>query len=153
MVEQHINPAKVFLRRYRAILWRQQSIIRALAALRDKQTDCTVKLSAIQVQGGGFVRDRMAEEVIRSMELEDQLLEAERKAAQALREVLEAIDAVADETLKAVLTLRYVEGLDWLTIQERMGYERTQTLVYHGRALLAVNKWLDKERTKTDMKM
>ena len=137
------NPAKTFLKRYRAALYRQASLIRSLNALRDRQTNCTVKLKAIQVQSGGFVMDRMAEEVVRAMELEDLILEQEREAAKVLAEVLQAINAVPDEMQRTILTLRYVEGLDWLNIQERIGYERTQTLVLHGRALWAVNRWLD----------
>ena len=137
------NPAKTFLKRYRAALYRQASLIRSLNALRDRQTNCTVKLKAIQVQSGGFVMDRMAEEVVRAMELEDLILEQEREASKVLAEVLQAINAVPDEMQRTILTLRYVEGLDWISIQERIGYERTQTLVLHGRALWAVNRWME----------
>ena len=137
------NPTKTYLKRYRAALYRQQSLIRSLNALRDRQTNCTVKLKAVQVQSGGFVMDRMAEEVVRALELEDQIIEQERQAAKVLGEVLQAINAVPDEMQRTVLTLRYVEGLDWISIQERIGYERTQTLVLHGRALWAVNRWME----------
>ena len=136
------NPAKTYLKRYRAALYRQQSLMRSLAALQDRQTNCTVKLNAIQVSSGGFVRDRMAEEIVRAMELEEQIQEQERIAAAVLKEVWDAINAVPDEMQKTVLTLRYVEGLDWIQIQDRIGYERTQTLVLHGRALWAVNRWM-----------
>lgn len=143
MIEQRPeNPAKTFLKRYRAIMYRQESLIRAINALRERQTDCTVKLTAVQVSGGGFVRDRMAEEVVRVMELEEQVVESERRAAAALAEILKAIDALVDETQKAVLTLRYVEGLSWQSIQERMHYEETQIFVIHGRALWNVNHWM-----------
>lgn len=144
------NPAKTFLKRYRAIMYRQESLIRAINALRDRQTDCTVKLTAVQVSGGGFVRDRMAEEVVRVMELEEQLLETERKAAAALKEVLEAVEAVTDETLKAVLTLRYIEGLYWDKIAEVLHYEIANVFILHGRALLMVNKWMEEKGIKKD---
>ena len=137
------NPAKEFLRRYRAILHRQNSLIRALADLRDSQTNCTVKLKAIQVQGSGYVNDRMAENAAAAIELEDQILEAEAKAAQALAEILKAIDAVPEETQRSILTLRYIEGLDWLRVADRIGYEIANTYILHGKALLAVNKWMD----------
>lgn len=137
------NPAKTFLKRYRSALFRQQSLIRSLNALRDRQTNCTVKLNAIQVQSGGFVMDRMAEEVVRAMELEDQILEQEREAAKVLSDVLKAIASVPDETQKAVLTMRYVEGLRWEQIQEQLHYEQTQVFVLHGRGLWAVNHWME----------
>lgn len=137
------NPAKTYLKRYRAALYRQQSLMRSLAALQDRQTNCTVKLNAIQVSSGGFVRDRMAEEIVRAMELEDQILEQERIAAAVLKEVLTAIDAVPDEMQKTVLTLRYVEGLDWFKISEAINYEISNTYILHGRALWTVKKWLE----------
>jgi DNA-directed RNA polymerase specialized sigma24 family protein len=61
----------------------------------------------------------------------------------ALADVLRAIEAVPDEMQKTVLTLRYVEGLDWLAIAEHIHYERTQTLVLHGRALWSVRQWME----------
>ena len=137
------NPAKTFLKRYRAALYRQASLIRSLNALRDRQTNCTVKLKAIQVQSGGFVMDRMAEEVVRAMELEDLILEQEREAAKVLAEVLQAINAVPDEMQRTILTLRYVEGLDWYRIAEQIHYEISNTYILHGRALWTVKKWLE----------
>lgn len=149
MNDQHpVNPAKAFLRRYRAILSRQQSLIRALNAVRDRQTDCTVKLRAVQVQSG-WAGDRLAEEIVRQIDIEDQIIAQEQLAAAALAEIFEAIGSVQDDQQRAVLTLRYIEGLSWIEIQDRIGYERTQTLVIHGRGLWAVNQWL-KERTKTE---
>lgn len=137
------NPAKTYLKRYRAALYRQQSLMRSLAALQDRQTNCTVKLNAIQVSSGGFVRDRMAEEIVRAMELEEQIQEQERIAAAVLKEVLDAIEAVPDEMQKTVLTLRYVEGLDWFKISEAINYEISNTYILHGRALWTVKKWLE----------
>ena len=136
------NPAKTYLRRYRAALYRQASLIRTLNALRERQTDCTVKLRAVQVQSGGWASDRMAEEVVKAIELEEQILQAERDAARVLAEIMEAINAVPDEMQKTVLVLRYVEGLDWLTVADKIGYEIANTYILHGRALWAVNKWL-----------
>ena len=89
------------------------------------------------------MRDRMAEEIVRAMELEDQILEQERIAAAVLKEVLTAIEAVPDEMQKTVLTLRYVEGLDWFKISEAINYEISNTYILHGRALWTVKKWLE----------
>ena len=145
------NPAKEFLRSYRAILHRQNSLIRALANLRDRQTNCTVKLRAVQVQTGGWASDRMAEEVVKAIDLEDQILDAERQASLALAEIMRAIGDVQDETQRTVLTLRYIEGLDWLSVADRIGYEISNTYILHGRALLEVNKWLEVHKDCTKM--
>jgi hypothetical protein len=44
---------------------------------------------------------------------------------------------------KTVLMLRYVEGLDWISISEKISYEERQTFIIHGRALWTVRKWLE----------
>ena len=142
MDKKPANPAKEFLRSYRAILHRQNSLIRALANLRDRQTDVSVKINPDRVKAGGY-NDKMAETAAAALELEDQIVEAERRAAFALSEILRAIEDVPDETLRAVLTLRYVEGLGWRYVAERMHYEQANIFILHGRALLAVNKWME----------
>ena len=53
---------------------------------------------------------------------------------------MDAINALSDERYKSVLLYRYVRGMSWEDIMERMGYEKTQTLVMHGRALLEMNE-------------
>jgi hypothetical protein len=50
---------------------------------------------------------------------------------------------VQDETQRAVLTMRYIEGLDWIRISENIHYGERQTFVVHGRALVEVNRWLE----------
>ena len=64
-----------------------------------------------------------------------------------IREILAAIDSVPDEMEKTVLTLRYIEGLDWITISERIAYEISNTYIIHGRALVEVNRWLKGKTT------
>lgn len=142
-MEKKTNPAKEFLRGYRATLHRQNSLIRALADLRDRQTNITVSLKPDRVQGSGYVADRMAADAAAAITLEELIREAEKKAALALAEILAAIEAVPDDTLQAVLTLRYVEGLGWRYVAERLHYEQANIFILHGRALLAVNKWLE----------
>ena len=145
------NPAKEYLRRYRAILHRQNSLIRALASLRDRQTNCTVRLKAIQVQSSGYVSDRMADNAAAAIELEDQIMEAEAKAARALSDILRAIEAVKDETQRAVLTLRYIEVLDWLKVADGIGYEIANTYIIHGKALIEVNRWIVENNLCTNL--
>lgn len=135
------NPAKAYLQRYRAARTRQQSLLRAVADLRESLTGTTQALRPDPVTGSGPT-DRMAAVVAEIADMEAAMADALAEVNQALRDTLSAIDAVPDETQRAVLTLRYVEGMDWLSIQARMNYERTQVFVIHGRALVAVNEWL-----------
>ncbi len=137
------NPAKTYLRRYRALLIQRDSLQRSIDAAYDRAYSCTQRIKPVHVQGGGGVYDRMAEDVARITDATEQLRDAKAKVDAALGEILTAINAVPDEMQKTVLILRYVEGLDWIKIQEEMQYERTQVFVIHGRALWHVRRWLE----------
>ena len=134
------NAAKDFLRRYRMLVIRKASLEREIIALRDSLTGITAPIKdAIQGSGG----DRMANTVARIADAESRISAIVGEIREQLNSILTAIEAVPDETQRTVLTLRYVEGLDWISIQEHMHYERTQIFVIHGRALVTVNKWLE----------
>lgn len=138
------NPAKRFLRGYRALLVRRDSLLREIERRRESATGTTVRLKEINVQSGGAY-DRMAEDVARIVDDEESLGDALQEIARKLKEILQAIESVPDEMQKTVLTLRYIEGLDWLPIAERIGYEISNTYIIHGRALVEINKWLEKK--------
>lgn len=59
-------------------------------------------------------------------------------AAQIDREretIRNAISGIVDSVARAVLWLRYIDGLQWPEICEKIGYETTQTYKYHRRGL------------------
>lgn len=142
------NPAKTFLRRYRSILRRAESLQRAIDEAYGRATSTSVRLKTISVQSSGAY-DSMAEDVVRAADATEQLRAELGRANAALGEILEAIASVPDEAQKTVLTLRYVEGRAWTDIQEAISYEKTQAYVLHGRGLWHVNQWLQ-VRTKTE---
>ena len=142
LIQKPENPAKIYLKRYRGLIARQESIQRAIDAAYDRAYSCTSRIKPVTVSGGNGAFDRMAEDVAKIADETEQLKAVRDKVSTALAEILTAIDAVTDETQKAVLTLRYVEGLDWISIAERIHYEERQTFILHGRALWAVNQWL-----------
>ena len=137
------NPAKTYLKRYRALLIQRDSLQRNIDAAYDRAYSCTQRLRPVRVQGGGSVYDRMAEDVARISDETEQLKAAKERAEKALAEIMSAIQAVPDEMQKTVLMLRYVEGLDWISIAERIGYEISNTYILHGRALWSVGKWME----------
>jgi len=137
------NPAKRFLRGYKALILRRDSLLREIERLRESITGTTVALKEDVVSGGG-ASDRMGETVARIVDAEDALRPALEEITQKVSRIITAIDSVPDEMQKTVLTLRYIEGLDWIKIQERIGYEERQTFIIHGRALAAVNRWLER---------
>jgi DNA-directed RNA polymerase specialized sigma24 family protein len=137
------NPAKTYLRRYRALVVQQESLQRSIDAAYDRAYSCTQRIKPVHVQGGGGVYDRMAEDVARISDETEQLKAAKERAEAALAEILAAIQAVPDEMQRTVLTLRYVEGLDWITIAEKISYSEVRTYVIHGRGLVEINRWLE----------
>lgn len=142
LIHRPENPAKTYLKRYRALLARQDSLQRAIEAAYDRAYSCTARIKPITVSGGTGAFDRMAEDVAKITDETEQLRAVKRQVDAALAEILAAIEAVPDETQKAVLTMRYVEGLDWISIADKIGYEISYTYIVHGRALWAVNQWL-----------
>ena len=142
LIHKPENPAKTYLKRYRAMLARQESLQRAIDAAYDRAYSCTARLKPVNVQGGNAAYDRMAEDVAKITDETEHLREAKRQVSAALAEILRAIESVPDEMQKTVLTLRYVEGLDWISIADKIGYEISYTYIVHGRALWAVNQWL-----------
>lgn len=136
------NPAKRFLRGYKALILRRDSLLREIERLRESITGTTVALKEDVVSGGG-ASDRMSATVAQIVDAEEALKPVLAEITQSVGEIMSAIDSVQDEMQKTVLTLRYIECKSWEDIQSLIGYERTQTLVVHGRALVEVNKWLE----------
>ena len=136
------NPAKAYLQRYRALRARYASLCREIERLRESLTGTTVQLRSDPVTGSG-ASDRMAATVAKMVDMEQAISGEAQAVAEALESVLAAIRAVPDETQRTVLTLRYVEGLDWITIADHVHFGERQTFVIHGRALMAVNHWLE----------
>lgn len=135
------NPAKAFLKRYRAMMQRRESLQRAIDEAYDRATSCTQRLKAVQVTSSG-TGDRLAEDVIKIADSTEQLKEVIQGIDRELQDILRAIDSVGDEMQKTVLTLRYIEGLDWLKISECTGYETANVYKLHGRGLWHVEKYL-----------
>lgn len=63
----------------------------------------------------------------------DELIDRKNKARKA-------IDAVEDLGLRTILTLRYLEFLNWEEIAVKMNYEYRYVLKLHGKALAAMDE-------------
>lgn len=135
------NPAKAYLQRYRALRARYASLTREIERLRESLTGTTVQLKADVVSSSGS-GDRLAATVAKMVDMEREISTEAAAAHEALEQVLEAIRAVPDETQRAVLTLRYVEGLSWSRIAERISYSERVVFRLHGKALTAVHDWM-----------
>ena len=95
------NPAKTFLKRYRALLIQRDSLQRSIDAAYERATSCTVRLKPISVSGGAGAYDRMAEDVARISDETAQLKAAKERTERALSEIMSAIQAVPDAMQRA----------------------------------------------------
>jgi len=136
------NPAKAFLRQYRAVSGRVESLRRVIAQEMERAQNTGLSVKEIKVLSSPAEHDPMAANICRAIDA-TVLLQAEiDKAAEVLRDILISINSLSDERQKEILTRRYIEGQDFKTIMEEMHYEKTQVYVLHGRALVCVNQWL-----------
>ena len=140
------NPAKVFLRRYKALCGRVDALQRAINEALARATNTGITLKEIKVLSSPAEHDPMARDICSAVDACAILYQYKAEAETALREILAAIDSLKDERQKEVLTRRYITGEGFPEICEAMHYERTQVFVIHGRALIEVNHWLEKEK-------
>ena len=139
---QQENPAKVFLRRYRAISGRIDALQKAIDEAMARAMNTSITLKEIKVLSSPAEHDPMARDVCSAVDACEILYRYKAEAETALREILAAIDSLKDERQKEVLTRRYINGDGFPEICEAMHYERTQIFVIHGRALLLISKYL-----------
>ena len=143
LIRRPENPAKAFLSRYKYLCIQQESLQRSIQAAHDRALSCTVRLKPIQTKGGCGAYDRIAEDIAGMLDAEEQLALCVSDKNRALAEILAAINSLQSEAQKTVLTLRYIECLDWQKVAQRMNYEISMTYILHGRALRNVDKWME----------
>ena len=148
LIRRPENPAKAFLSRYKYLCIQQESLQRSIQAAQDRALSCTVRLKPIKTQGGCGAYDRLAEGIAGKLDAEEQLALCVSDKNRALAEILAAINSLQSEAQKTVLTLRYIECLDWQKVAQRMNYEISMTYILHGRALRNVDKWMEGRNEK-----
>ena len=142
------NPAKVFLRRYKTICGRVDALQRAIDEAMQRAFNTGVTIKEVKVLSSPAEHDPMARDICNAVDACEVLYQKKAEAGQALREILDAIDFLPDERQKEILTRRYINGDGFPEIGQAMHYEKTQVFVIHGRALIGINKWLEKHPIK-----
>lgn len=136
------NPAKAFLRRYIAISGRVDALTVAISQALERACNTGVSMKEVKVLSSPAEHDPMARDVCDAVDACAALYHYREMAEASLREILSAIDSLQDERQKEILTMRYVAGMGFRDIKEKIHYEETQMYVIHGRALMEINKWL-----------
>ena len=138
------NPAKPYLMRYRGLKSKCAALERAIRRAFEDATNTTVALKEICVQtsGGG---EMMANAVVNAMDATAMLEEQRGECQRVMREIMDAINSVPDETQQTVLIEHYINGRTLQDIQSDICYEKRNTIIIHGRALWNVWQWMKKK--------
>lgn len=150
MIKRKENPAKLFLLQYISLSGRVDALTRAINDAMERAWNTGVSIKEIKVLSSPAEHDPMARDICDAVDATETLREYKAKADAVLRDILTAIDSVQDERQKLLLTLRYINGLNFKDIKETMHYEETQIFVIHGRALVEINKWLERRRARVN---
>ena len=150
MIKRKENPAKLFLLQYISLSGRVDALTRAINDAMERAWNTGVSIKEIKVLSSPAEHDPMARDICDAVDATETLREYKSKADAVLRDILTAIDSVQDERQKLLLTLRYINGLNFKDIKETMHYEETQIFVIHGRALVEINKWLERRRARVN---
>ena len=82
------------------------------------------------------IGDRLAETICELVSMEDKFINKELEEYQEIiSNVLSAVYGLVNMTERQIMTLRYIHGMKWDDIYDKMGYEKQQTHRYHSRAL------------------
>ena len=123
---------KEYLREYRQHVRRISRIEAELSELRAMKTAISVNNDGMPHGSGQNDMSGYAAELDR---LERSLLEERHRRVYAYNDVVKRIKSLRRENELDVLFYRYIKGLEWWEIAEKMGYSERQIHRYHGKAL------------------
>lgn len=123
---------KEYLRKYRGHVRRISRIEAELAELRTMKLSISVNNDGMPHGSGRSDMSGYAAELDR---LERNLIQEQYRRKAAYIETSNQIKKLEDENERDVLFYRYIRGLNWWEIAEKMGYSERQIYRYHGQAL------------------
>lgn len=123
---------KQYLKSYRKALRRENDILEEIQQLRTEKMFPATHMEGLPMAAGP---SDLSAYMAKIDELIERLKE-ERLKRILLREKIEKdIKRMKDEDEKTVLRYRYIQGLKWEGISEKIGFSLRQTHNFHGRAL------------------
>ena len=109
---------------------------------------------SIQIRADGMpassgISDRVANLAARIVDREVDYLSRKEELLQYRAEIREVILSVPDDRQSEVLDLRYIQGMKWEDIADRMHFYVSHIHRIHGYALLEVQKILDSAKDES----
>lgn len=123
---------KEYLRSYRVHVRRIARIEEELAELRLMRESISVNNDGMPHGTGKGDLSGYAAELDR---LEQELLEERYRRILTYKDIARRIKKIKSENEKDVMFYRYIKGMDWWEIAEKMKYSERQVHRYHGKAL------------------
>lgn len=133
------NPAKELLRGYRSLIRQRDALIQEIDDSYGRAYSCTAKIKPVYGSNIG-AGDKVGEMVANAIDAQQSLQNAVQRVNEKIALILKAIELAETEPQREVLTLRYIRGLNWADIAEKMAYTDQWVFVLHGRALYIINQ-------------
>ncbi|MFH1513443.1 MAG: hypothetical protein ABIG45_08845 [Bacillota bacterium] len=134
--------AKHWLSDYRDLCCRRDALADELDSLRAATTRATGHLSQAHISrlpAYGSFEERSLELI----EAQSRLKTLIEHISESLAVRLTLIEQLSDERCRLVLTLRYINGLEWFKVEHAMHYERRQVFYFHSEALKEVGRLME----------
>ena len=136
------QPAKHWLSDYRDLCCRRDALVSELDDLRAATTRATSHLSQAHIQRLP-AHASFEERSLELIEAQHRLAELIAHISESLTARLALIEQLSDERHRLVLTLRYINGLEWFKVEHAMHYERRQVFYFHSEALKEAAKLME----------
>ncbi len=143
--QERSQAAKHWLSDYRDLCCRRDALLDELDTLRAATTRATGHLSQahIRLAGHGSFEERSLDFI----EAQNRLRQLLDHISESLAVRLALIEQLSDERFRLVLTLRYINGLEWFKVEHAMHYERRQVFYFHAEALKEVGRLMEEGLT------
>lgn len=137
MTQQQLQTV-TWLEKYQQELAAETRLLEEIQKVRSRAERVTRALNFVAVQGGSGGPDQVQGGVERLCYLADLLQQRTAQSVATRLEIQQALDTVQDAKLRTLLELRYIFGLRWEDVSERMHMDSRWLRRLHHRALDAV---------------
>lgn len=127
-----VNEKKEFLNQYLVCIQRMEAKQEELEKYRELAAKVTSSISGLPKDQSG---DRVQNSVERIVSLENEIREQIEKMIVIRHQVEDAINSLQSETLKNLMTYKYINGYTWEQIAVKMNYTWRHVFRLHGEAL------------------
>ncbi len=133
------NPAKQYLMDYRTLVKRRDALLDELDRMREATMRATSRMTATRLSGTSS-HGGMEDSILRVIDGEERLKQVIAGIDEALDVRLSLIDQLTDERQKLVLTYRYINGLGWGEVIQKMQLSDRPVFIFHGKALSEISR-------------